>query len=130
MSEYFTKVKDYLQEIGYSLSSENTDDELVVVNDEKNGIKNLIVDCEDPILILEQFILELKKDDVDIFRKLLQMNRNIIHGAFVLDETAKKVIYRDTLQLRSLDLNELEASINSLSLALVENTDELISFAK
>ena len=55
---------------------------------------------------------------------------SMIHGALVLDETEKKVIYRDTLQLENLDLNELEASIESLSLLLCEYSDEIIAFSK
>ncbi|MFT6442591.1 MAG: hypothetical protein ACJASM_002140, partial [Salibacteraceae bacterium] len=36
----------------------------------------------------------------------------------------------DTLQIVSLDLNELEGSLNSLSLLLSEYSDELIKFSK
>ena len=53
-----------------------------------------------------------------------------MHGAFVLDETGQKVIFRDTLQLENLDLNELEASINSLSLLLSEYSEQILNFSK
>jgi hypothetical protein len=56
-------------------------------------------------------------------------NQDIIHGAFVIDESGEKVLFRDTLQLENLDSNELEASINSLSLLLSEYSDELIKFS-
>ena len=61
---------------------------------------------------------------------LLKKNRDIIHGAFVLDESGKKVIFRDTLQILNLDRNELEGSLNSLSLLLSEYSNELIKFSK
>ena len=51
-------------------------------------------------------------------------------GAFVLDETAERIFYRDTLQLANLDLNELEGSVRALSLALAEYGDELLSLLK
>jgi len=130
MSDNFQKVKGYITELGFDISKEDVADELVVIDDESKGIKNLIIDCESPILIIEQFILKLKRDDKEIFKSLLQMNRNVVHGAFVLDEEGTGVLFRDTLQLDSLDLNELEGSINSLSLALVENTNALIEFSK
>ena len=38
--------------------------------------------------------------------------------------------FRDTLQLQNLDLNELDATINALALALATYADELIEFAK
>lgn len=130
MSEYFEKVKVFLVDMGYAISQENAEEELVIVNDEESGIKNLIVDCEDPILILEQMILRVPEKSGDLFRRLLQMNRTLVHGAFVLDEEGKMVLFRDTLRLENLDQNELEGSIKALGLALAENAEELLSFSK
>mgnify|MGYP001408985995 FL=1 len=130
MSENLKKVKSYLEELGFSISSENTKEELVVIDDEEKGINNLIIDCEEPILVIEQIIMEVPGKANDFFKRLLQINRTVVHGAFVLDENGKNVIFRDTLQLENLDKNELEGSINSLSLALAEYANELISFSK
>lgn len=124
----FEKVKDYLSDLGLSISKEEAAEQLVVVDDEAHGLKHLVIDCEAPILILEQFILTLKNTNESVFKRLLQMNRGLVHGAFVLDDSGERVLFRDTLQLENLDLNELEASINSLSLALAENAAELIKF--
>lgn len=130
MSEYFEKVKVFLVDMGYAVSQENAEEELVIVNDEESGIKNLIIDCEDPILILEQMIVRVPKKSGDLFRRLLQMNRTLVHGAFVLDEEGKMVLFRDTLRLENIDQNELEGSIKALGLALAENAEELLSFSK
>lgn len=130
MSEYFEKVKVFLVDMGYAISQENAEEELVIVNDEESGIKNLIVDCEDPILILEQMIMKVPGKSGDFFRRLLQMNRTLVHGAFVLDEEGKMVLFRDTLRLENIDQNELEGSIKALGLALAENAEELLSFSK
>ena len=48
----------------------------------------------------------------------------------VVDETGQKVIFRDSLQLENLDLNELEGSINSLSLLLSEYSEQILEFSK
>ena len=58
------------------------------------------------------------------------MNRSLVHGAFVLDERAEFVIFRDTLQLENLDRNELEASIHALSLGLSEYGAELLDYSR
>lgn len=129
-SEYFETVRTFLLDLGYSITEEDADQELVVVKDEDNGISNLIVDCEDPILILEQMIIPVPANPGDLFQRLLQMNRTLVHGAFVLDEEAKIVLFRDTLRLENLDLNELEGSIEALSLALAENANELLAVSK
>jgi len=129
MSDNFQKVKDYIAQLGCSIVSEDTAEELVVIDDEENGIKNLIIDCEDPILILEQIIMEVPSSNTEVFfKRLLQLNRTLVHGAFALDEDAATIIFRDTLQLANLDLNEIEGSIRALSLA--ENADELLCFSK
>lgn len=127
----FIKVKGYLSDLGLAIIKEVADDDLFVVQDEDNGINNLVVDVEDPIVILEQFIMDVPKQGQERFyRRLLQMNRVLVHGAFVLDEEERRVYFRDTLQLQNLDLNELEGSIKALSLGLAEVSAELIEFSK
>lgn len=126
----FEKVKSYLQELDFDITYEDPEEELVLVDKEDSGIKNLMIDCEDPILIIEQFLFEIKNESVEMYKSLLQKNREIVHGAFVLDDEGKKLLFRDTLQLENLDLNELEGSINSLSLLLSEYYNKLIEFSK
>ena len=130
MSENLNLVKGYLLDINLNIVSEDEAKELVVVQDEENGIQNLIIDCEPPIIILEQLIMDAPEVPGEFFKRLLQMNRTMVHGAFVLDdEDGRRVIFRDTLQLENLDCNELEGSIRSLELALAENGAELLEYA-
>ena len=130
LSEYFEKVKALLLDLDYAITHEDEDQELFIVNDEDSGINNLIVDCEDPLLVLEQAIMPVPQDTGDLFRRLLQMNRLLVHGAFVLDEDARTILFRNTLRIENLDSNELEGSIEALSLALAENAGELLSYNK
>jgi hypothetical protein len=127
--EKFDLVKEYLNDMGMAIVSEDPGNELVVVENEAEGIKNLIVDCEAPIVILEQLIMKLPDPGPETLKRLLQINRELVHGAFVLDDTGELLIFRDTLQLENLDCNELEGSIKALSLALSEYGAELLGFA-
>jgi hypothetical protein len=129
-SEQFHKVKEYLAELGYAIVSEDPEEEIMVINDEEASIANMILDCEETILIIEQVIFKLNQGNEQLYKRLLQLNRDFIHGAFVLDDEGGLVIYRDTIQLENLDLNELEASINSLGLFLAEHSAEIIEMAK
>jgi Putative bacterial sensory transduction regulator len=128
MENHFERVKRYLQELNYDITYEDSVDQLFVINDEENGIKNLIVDCEQSIVTIEQYIVSFEKDSMSMFKSLLQKNREIVHGAFVIDDSGTRVLFRDTLQLENLDLNELEGSINSLKLLLAEYSGELLKF--
>ena len=126
----FEKVKDFILDMGFVLSHEDSQEELIVIDDEERAIKNLVIDCEAPTLILEQVIMPMPQDSSDFCKRLLQMNRTLVHGAFVLDDEGTTLLFRDTLQLENLDRNELEGSIDALSLALAEYGSELVSFAR
>lgn len=130
MNDNFSKVKDFVLDLGYTITKTIEEDQIIIINDEASGIKNCAIGCADPILILEQYLMEINTESIEVFQSLLKKNRDIIHGAFVLDESGKKVIFRDTLQILNLDRNELEGSLNSLSLLLSEYSSELINFSK
>jgi hypothetical protein len=126
----FEKVKNFILDMGFAISHEEPKEELVVIDDDDRGIKNLVIDCEGSIVILEQVIIPMPKDSSDFCKRILQINRTLVHGAFVLDEEGTTLLFRDTLQLENLDRNELEGSIDALSLGLAEYASELVSFAR
>jgi len=130
MKNNFEIIRNYVTELNYTITHENSDEGIIMIQKESEGIKNLIIGVADPILIMEQYIFKINNPSEPIFKQLLQKNRDIVHGAFVLDESGEKVIFRDTLQLSNLDLNELEGSINSLSLLLSEYSENIIQFSK
>ena len=126
----FEKVKDFIVDMGFTISHEESKEELVVIDDDDRGIKNLVIDCEGSIVILEQVIIPMPKESSEFCKRILQINRTLVHGAFVLDEEGTTLLFRDTLQLENLDRNELEGSIDALSLGLAEYASELVSFAR
>ena len=113
MSGKFDLVKQYLFEMEIPIVSEDPEEELVIVEDEENGVKNLVIDCEAPILVLEQVIMRVPDHPSDLFERLLKWNREMVHGAFALDEDGKMVLFRDTLQLENLDRNELDGFVRA-----------------
>lgn len=126
----YEKVKHYLNDLEYSISEEVAEDQVFIIEKPEEGIQKMMIICDDPVLIMEQVLFILKKDDTKSLKRLLQMNREIVHGALVLDEEGRRVIFRDTLQTENLDLNELQASLNSLGMFLSEHADELITLSK
>lgn len=130
MNDYFSKVKDFILDLSFTITHEDEENGVIVIENESEGIKNLVLALADPLLIVEQFIFELEDTHPDIYRKLLQKNRDIIHGAFVLDESGHRVIFRNTHELENLDMNELQATLNSLELLLSEYSEEIIELSK
>jgi hypothetical protein len=129
MDTYFIKVKNFVLELGFPILYENPTDHLLVIEDEEMGVKNMVIGVAPPMVIIEQYLIDVR-DDGEIFRKLLIKNRDIVHGAFVLDEKGEKLIFRNTLQVETLDLKELESTINSLGLLLSEYSNEILSYSK
>ncbi len=129
MENHFIKIKDYCLSLGLNITNKDEHDGVLVVSNESEGVNNLVLGIADPILIMEQHLLDISSASESDYKKLLQKNRDIIHGAFALDETGKHLIFRDTLQIENLDLNELEGSIHSLQLLMAEFADELISMS-
>ncbi|MCB2377260.1 YbjN domain-containing protein [Hymenobacter sp. BT635] len=127
---YFIKIQRYLLELDFDIQHQDAASNIFVVSKPDLGIEHLVLGCGEPLLILEQHLLDLPGSSVTVYQRLLQKNRDIIHGAFVLDDSGRKVIFRDTLQLEQLDRPELEAVFNSLALLLSEFSDELIAFSK
>ncbi|SFC09905.1 molecular chaperone Tir [Zunongwangia sp. SCSIO 43204] len=130
MKNHFQITKNFLLELNFNIDFENEAEGILMIRKENFGIKNLILGVAPPILIMEQFLFKINNQSEKIYRSLLQKNRDIIHGAFVVDDSGEKVIFRDTLQIENLDLNELEGSLNSLSLLMSEYSDKIIEFSK
>ena len=126
----FNTVKEFVLELGFAISSEIPEEEIVIIDDEERGIQSLVIDCEDTVLVLEQLILRVDTAvGAEGLARILQMNRDLVFGAFVLNDDGGALLYRNTLALENLDLNELESTINALSLGLAENGEELLGFA-
>ncbi len=130
MSEALSQVREYVLDLGLAIEREISEEEILIVHDEERAINHLVIDCEETVLVIEQLIIRIPNSaDAAVYKRLLQMNRELVYGAFVLNEEGDALLYRNTLALENLDLNELEGTLNALSLGLAENGDELLTFA-
>ncbi|MCV6631005.1 MAG: YbjN domain-containing protein [Flavobacteriaceae bacterium] len=130
MNDHYKLVKEFLLQMQVDIQHENAEDGILMISKETEGIKNLIIGVAFPILLMEQHLFDIQHPTEGVYKNLLQKNRDMVHGAFVLDESGKRVIFRDTLQLENLDLNEIEGSLNSLALLLSEYSEQIIKFSK
>src|SRR5215831_2311664 len=90
----FQTVKRYVHELNLVVVHEDPAQHILVVEDTERGINHLVIDCEEPLLIFEQMMLDVPAHPGDMFRRLLQMNRTLVHGAFALTEGGKQVLFR------------------------------------
>ena len=99
-----------------------------VLNLEEQGIDNFVINHEPPIVVFRIKLMDIpSKNREKFFRRLLELNAtDLIHGAYAVEENS--VVLVDSLQSEHLDLNELEASIDSLTFTATQNYSELSSY--
>lgn len=127
---YFSKIENFIQNINYTISYKDEKEGVFMIENLLDGVQNLIVGIAPPVIIFELYLFTITNDNLDMLKALLMKNRDIIHGAFAITEDGNKVIYRYTLQIETLDQNEFEATLNSLSLLMSEYSAQLIEFSK
>ena len=98
-----------------------------VVNSDSTRV---VVHHSPPILILRAKVMEIPEDEehcAKLFRKLLELNAgDLVHGAYAIEED--DVILTDTLQLENLEFSSLQASMDSIEVALASHLEELAPF--
>lgn len=129
MEDYLNKIKHYLLDLEYTIVKEDKENGVFVIEKEENFIKNMIIALDESTVIIEQPIFKLNSNSPEILKNLLRKNRDMISGALALDD-ADNVLYRDTLQVENLDLNEIATSIESLTILLSESADEFLKYAQ
>jgi len=84
-----------------------------------DGSPPVVVHHTDPVLLLRLKVMDLPPGDehADLYRALLTFNAtDIVHGAYGIEEN--ELILSDTLELSTLDFEELQASVESLQYAV------------
>ncbi|ULT27865.1 hypothetical protein KUH03_15240 [Sphingobacterium sp. E70] len=87
---YFSKIENYIANIGYNITHKDEKEGVFVIENEDDGIRNLIVGIAQPIIIFEQYLFTINNENMDMFKSLLIKNRDIIHGGFALTEDGKR----------------------------------------
>ena len=122
------KIESYLTKL--SLSYESIDRNTWVINDEERGLKNVVIVSTEPVVFIRVKVMDIPlKKNCELFEKLLRLNASdIIHGAYALEDNS--VILIDTLEGDTMDIEELQASLDAIGLALVQHYKILSGFRK
>jgi hypothetical protein len=87
----------------------------------QNGGTPIVAHHSPPLLLLRMKVMDLSdmetESGADLYRTLLELNAtDVVHGAYGIEEG--ELILSDTLELETLDFHEVQASIESIQLAL------------
>ena len=113
------KVEGYLVKLSLTFQEAGTGS--WVVRDAEKGINDLLVILADPLVILRINVMETPATGREkLFEELLRLNAtDMVHGAYALD--GKNLVIIDTLEADTLDLEEFQASIDAIGLALAQH---------
>jgi hypothetical protein len=82
------------------------------------GCENFVVSLAGPVVVFRVKVMDLPGADREaLYRELLSLNTSaMVHGAFGLEGDA--VVIAHALELENLDLNEFQAVIDDISMAI------------
>jgi len=114
-----TKLESYLINLG--LTFEELNENTWVINDSEKGLERVVVMVEESLVTVRVVVMPVPdRDREEYFETLLKLNAaDLIHGAYGVSED--DVILIDTLQYETMDLEEFQASLDAIGLALAQH---------
>jgi hypothetical protein len=116
------EIEHYLIQTGHP--HETIDNNMWVVRD----TANIVISHAPPLVIFRAKLMDVPQRNREaFFRLLLELNASeLIHGAYGLEDNS--VVLIDTVQSEHLDLNELQATLDALLLAINHDYQKLKTF--
>ena len=120
------KIESYL--LSLSLTYEEVGDQTWVINDDEKGLENVLVILANPVVIIRVKVMAIPdKEREQLFEQLLRLNQSdMIHGAYALE--GDDVILLNTLVGETLDVEEFQATLDAIGLALAQHYQMLAKY--
>ncbi|MAG13498.1 MAG: hypothetical protein CMN78_02760 [Spirochaetales bacterium] len=114
-----TKIEGYMINLG--LTFEQIDESSWIINDEDKGLEQVAVIAAETLVVVRVNVMDTpEKNREEFYQELLGLNAaDLIHGAYALEEG--KVILVDTLEFDTLDIEEFQATLDAIGLALAQH---------
>jgi len=110
---------------------EEVDDGMFMVRTDAAGAP-IVVHHSEPVLVIRMKVMDLPQNHADpsgLYETLLTLNAtDVMHGAYGLEEG--ELILSDTLQIGTLDFEELRASLDSIQLAAASHMERIRELAE
>jgi len=121
-----TKVESYLMDLGISYQEASTG--TFFIDDTGKGLPGVVVTIDEPIVIVRARVMSVPATkQAELYETLLKLNASdMVHGAYALD--GEDIVLLDTLEYGTMDKEEFEAALDSISLALSRHYGILGSF--
>jgi hypothetical protein len=113
------KLESYL--VRLSLTFQRGGPATWVIADPQKGLDNLLVALADPLVIMRMNVMPAPaKGRERFYEELLRLNASdMVHGAYAIEGNG--VIIIDTLESDTMDIEEFEASLDAIGLAVAQH---------
>lgn len=114
--------------IRMDLDWNEVDDGMYLVQGRNSGLP-MVVHHADNLLLIRLKVMDMPASaPAELYRTLLELNAtDVIHGAYGIEDG--ELILSDTLELETLDLHEVQASMESIELAAASHMEQIRSLA-
>jgi len=120
------KVESFLINLG--LTYETIEDNAWLITDNEKGLPAIAVIHEDPLVILSIKVMKRPaKNREPFYEELLRLNsEGLLHGAYAIE--GNELVLVDTLEHQNLSLEEFQASLDAMGLALAQHYQLLAKY--
>ncbi len=120
------KIEGYL--VRLSLSFQEAAPDTWVVSDAERGLENLVIALTDSLVVMRMNVMPVPTAQREkLFEELLRLNAtDLVHGAYGIEGST--VILIDTLEADGMGLEEFEASIDAIGLAVAQHYRTLSAY--
>lgn len=124
--EIQTKIESYVAELG--LTSERIADHLWVLRDASRGLNHIVVIAIDDLVVIRVKVMKIPENDkLRFYEDLLSLNLEMLHGAYAIEDDA--VIWMDTLEFPTMDLEEFQAALDAAAAHLRDHAGRLARYS-
>ncbi|MFP3949250.1 MAG: YbjN domain-containing protein [Gemmatimonadota bacterium] len=117
--------------IRMDLDYEELDEGMYLVKS-RNGGPPIVIHHSEPLLLIRVKVMDLPDSGEgleELYRRLLVLNAtDVVHGAYGVEED--EVILSDTLELETLDFAEIQASLESVQMAVSSHLEQIKALAE
>jgi len=113
------KIEGYMINLGVTFQQIN--ESTWLINDAEKGLEQVVVAAEEPLVIFRVKVMPIpSKRREEFFERLLRLNASdLLHGAYGLSDNY--VVLIQTLEYATMDLEEFQASLEAIGLALTQH---------
>lgn len=116
--------------IRMDLDYEEVDEGMYLTRSDDTGLP-VVVHYADALLLIRMKVMDMPEEgpaSLEFYRTLLELNATeVVHGAYGIEDG--DLILSDTLELETLDFLELQASMESITLAAATHQGRIRSLA-